>query len=496
MKILLCLLFAVAAISAFSLAPSYESGMIPCCLNINLDKTEYNPGDPVNITVMESDNIANSSGEVSITIYDVTYGQGNEKTVYQDKKSFENGKAEFEFKAPQSPDRYIYLVTAQSQHITKSKLFFTKKDASKIVISDVKVLTPKVMQGEQLKLEVKVLDGLGNKIHGLRVIGLGEIPEISCADKIPIYPDLSPTNSNQPMYWTDGTVNGTILIMPYAKPGSYDLTLRAGSEIDGYQTSNATIHYEVTENPDKPTPFSVIHAPLGVDYDKNKFFAGQPIRVHSFTAYDDCGDIIPNVPITAEMKRYDFQKSTYIQTLQTKNVTSDKNGTFSVTFDPVGLRAGDYTVLVTSHYPGVNETFGIADHHNKKNFTISELGKNFTVSVDGWDFIPLNAAFDRQDKKLTLDLDSSDSFRRVDFTVPNELLDGKFTVLVNGQERDGDIQKHQGYTSFSPWPGQENHTAIEVIGTTAIPEFPFAVPVLLISVVSVIVFYRIKFRMV
>lgn len=33
-----------------------------------------------------------------------------------------------------------------------------------------------------------------------------------------------------------------------------------------------------------------------------------------------------------------------------------------------------------------------------------------------------------------------------------------------------------------------------VLGNTKSPEFPFAIPVLMISIVSVIVFYKIKFR--
>ncbi|MDE2590052.1 MAG: hypothetical protein KGL95_10360, partial [Patescibacteria group bacterium] len=172
----------------------------------------------------------------------------------------------------------------------------------------------------------------------------------------------------------------------------------------------------------------------------------------------------------------------------------DKNGTFTFSFSPVGLRAGYYEAVVYADYEGVKDNRGSPDMENVKNFTISELGKQFNVTVNGWYFIPLNVTFDRENKKLTLDLDSSDSFRHVDFTIPNELLDGNFTVFVNGQERDGSIQKHQGYTSFSPWPGQDNHTTIVIVGTTAIPEFPFAIPVLLIGTTSLIVIYKMKIR--
>lgn len=497
MRIILALAAVAVLVTCTSVGISYESGYYPdTFVNLSLDKTEYNPGDTVKVTVTASQNLAITGGNVSLAVYDVTFGNGNKTIVYQDQKPVANGGADFMFKAPMSSDRYIYLATAQYQGITNSTLFFTREGASRIVISDVKVFTQEVKQGTPLRFGAKVFDGLDNKIHNLRVWVQSNIPSVHCPDQNQgIGDNLGPDVSNQDSYWKDGTIYGYEVISPYAKPGSYNLTLTAGGETDGYQAATTTIPYEITENPDKSTPFSVMHTPIEADYDKDMFFTEQPIRIHSFTAYGSCGDRIPNVPITAEIERYDSQKARYVQTLEIKNTTSDSNGDFSILFDPVGLRTGHYDILVRPHYPGTNETLAAnIQYSNTKNFTISELGKNFTVSVDGWNFIPLNATFDRQHKTLTLGLDSSDSLRRVGFTIPSELLDGKFTVLVNGQERDGDIQMHQGYASFFPWPGEDNSTKIEVIGTTAIPEFPLVAPALLIGMISLILFYRISFR--
>lgn len=36
-------------------------------------------------------------------------------------------------------------------------------------------------------------------------------------------------------------------------------------------------------------------------------------------------------------------------------------------------------------------------------------------------------------------------------------------------------------------------TKVEIIGDNKIPEFPLAIPVMLIGIISVIVFYRVKF---
>ncbi|MDE1763879.1 MAG: hypothetical protein KGH88_06510 [Thaumarchaeota archaeon] len=489
--VIISISFLVAFISSYD--NSYGDEWSPCCIHVTLDKTEYNPGDTVKINAMATDYLANSNDTVSVKIYDVTFGPDYENMLYQDNETFSQGRATFEYQAPQSSDRYRYLVDVESGGLKTVSLFFTKKDASKIVISDFHLLTPTVKQGDSLKLEAKIVDGLGNQIHYLWVSATAEIPESNSRTELYTEADLSPTESMQPNYWTNGTINGTINVGLTAKPGTYNLVLVAKDTTDSYSSTNVTIPYQVVENPDKPTPGSVL-GPVGFSLDKTKFFTQQPIEVRGITAYDNYGDAIPNVPLKGEIIRYDIQNNRLLQILQQQETTSDKNGTFTFSFSPVGLRAGYYEAVVYADYEGVKDNRGSPDMENVKNFTISELGKQFNVTVDGWYFIPLNATFDRENKKLTLDLDSSDSFRRVDFTIPNELLDGNFTVIVNGQERDGGIQKHLGYTSFSPWPGQDNHTTIVVVGTSAIPEFPYAIPILLASLASFIVFYRIKFQ--
>lgn len=464
----------------------------PCCIESNLDKTEYNPGDIAKITIIGTGEYTNPNGVISIKITDVTFGPEHANVVYQVQKILQDGKAEIEYKTPQSTDRYRYLLTVESPVGVESKIFFTKKDASKIVISDVKILTPKVKQGEQIKLEAKIVDGVGNQIHYLRVSAFNQIPQQSCPEQIiGISGDLSPSYSNQPNYWMNKTINGTISVPNTAKPGIYDLTLNLFGDIEGYSSTQTTIRYEIIENTEKPAPFSVINLPLKVDFG-TKFFTEQPISVTGFTAYDGCGAIIPDVPLKAEIKRYDLKKSAYIETLQTREIFSDKNGTFHVSFDPIGIRAGYYSLLLTSTYQGVNFTASVETPHNIKNFTIFEQGKKFTVTVDGWYFIPLNVTFDKENKKLDIYLDTSDSFRRADFKIPSDLVSGKFTVLADDKETDVAIQRHDGYSEFSPWPGMDNHTTIEIIGTDAIPEFPNVILILSIGIFSLIVFYRMK----
>lgn len=495
MKTLHLSIIVISVSVIFILYPSqsYGSGYYPCCIESNLDKTEYNPGDTAKITVTGTGNYDNSNGEITVKISDVTFGPDYTNVVYQTQKTLQNGKAELEYKTPQSSDRYRYLLTVESPAGVESKMFFTKKDASKIIISDVKLLAPKVKQGEQIKLEARIVDGVGNPIHYLRVSANSQVPTQNCPDQeAGVGGDMSPLYSIQPRYWSEGIINGTIPVSDTAKPGTYDLVIGIGSNIAGYSSTQTTTQFQIieTDHRDKPYALFGIFSP----HFGSGFMTQSTINITGTTNYNQCGPALPHVSVKAEIKRYDMQKSTHIETLKTKETVSDENGIFHISFDPIGLRTGYYTIILTATYQGIHDTRGSEMPHNIKNFIISTEGKNFTVMVDSWYFIPLNATFDKENKKLTLDLNTSDSFRRVDFTIPSELLDGKFTVLVNGQERDGVIRNYDGYSSFSPWPSEDNHTTIEIIGTSAIPEFPLYQDVFVISIMSMILFYKIKFR--
>jgi hypothetical protein len=477
----------------FDAQTAFGGGWYPCCIEFNLDKTEYNPGDTVIITVRADQEYENSNENVRVKISDVTFGPDYANVVYQEQKTIEDGKAIFEYKTPQSSDKYRYLLTMESPTGVQSKMFFTKKDASKIILSDVRLLTPKVKQGEAIQLEARIVDGVGNPIHYLRVSTNSQVPQQNCDDQLSgVGRDLSPLFSIQPKYWSAGIINGTIPVINTAKPGTYDLDIYASGDIDGFSSAQATIQFEITEGVHKDPPYTVF-APIKYDFGPG-FMTEKAINFTAKTAYNGCGPLLPNVPIKAEIKRYNLQKGQWMETLATKQVVSDENGIYNVSFDPIGLRAGYYSVLLTSNYQGVEQTVGFQTPNNIKNFTISEEGKEFIVTVDGWYFIPLDIVFDKENKKLSLDLDTSDPFRRVAFTVPNELLDGKFTVLVNGQERDANAQKYEGYTSFSPWPGEDNHTTIEIIGTSAVPEFPVTGIILVASMVTILMITRTKWN--
>lgn len=94
-----------------------------------------------------------------------------------------------------------------------------------------------------------------------------------------------------------------------------------------------------------------------------------------------------------------------------------------------------------------------------------------------------------------------------DIQIPRNLLDSKmgqsdvpFTVMVDGNMTQ--IQEIETTNTIRtihiPLRGglyyQDNDGEIVITGTTTVPEFPFAIPILLIGITSLIIFYKIKIR--
>lgn len=487
-------LFLLAALT-ITVGSAYASGGAPCCIGFHLDKTEYTPGDIVTISVMADQFYAHSNELVIIKISDVTFGPDHTQVVYKEQKSLQDGKVEFEYKSPQSSDRYRYLVTLESPLGTDSKMFFTKKDASKIIISDVKLLTPKVSQGDQLKLEARIVDGASNPLHYLRVSADSQVPQQSCPQKLAgVGASLSPLESIQPDYWSKGIISMTIPVINTATPGTYDLVLSAGGDIEGFSYSRTTVKYEILESSPKDPPYTIF-APFNFEF-KPGFMTEQVIDFTSQTTYNGCGAPIPHVPIKAELKKYDIQSSQYIETIATENLVSDDNGYYHAHFEPIGVQAGYFSFILTADYPGITHGQGIESPHNTKNFTITEEGKEFVVETDTWYSIPLNVDFSKQEKKLTLDVDTSDTYRRISLKVPTSLLDGDFVIFENGVQRtDIEVSKRiKGYSAFD-FKANAGKTKIEIVGTSAVPEFgSVAALILAASLISVIGIYGMRFR--
>ena len=493
MKTIFLIIFGLGIGSLFFIhfTDSYSGARYPCCVEWALDKTEYDPGDIVKVIVTVTDELKDSNEYVTIKINEVTFGPDFSELVFEKTKLLNDENLIFEYKIPENvSEKYRYLVSVSSPARDDSEMFFTKKDASKIIISDIQTSNSVVKQGDSISIKAKVVDGVGNPSHYLSISASDNIPHQNCnSDEhgwAGAHTVLSPLRTIQPEYWSSGIISGDIKIKDTAKPGTYNFILYAGGTEDGYQNIEKTFPVEILEYDGPRDPPYTVFSPFEYNFG-NEFLTEQPIEITAYTAYNGCGPTISNIPIKAEFLRYDLKNHQWMETIKTKETMSDENGEYNFYFEPIGMRPGYYTIQLTSTYQGIENTIGSQPPSNIKNFTIVEEGKKFVIPVDGNYFIPQNVTFDKENKTLTLELDTDEPFRQVEFSIPTELLDGDFVVYVNGIERDGNIKKYDGYTRFSPWPGEDDHTIIEVIGTSAIPEFQTVVMfVLLLSMLPVI----------
>ncbi|MCA9820703.1 MAG: PEFG-CTERM sorting domain-containing protein [Nitrosarchaeum sp.] len=472
----------------------FAAARYPCCIEWSLDKTEYMAGDTVIIDVKASGDLEDSEESVTVTISEVTYGPDYSNIVFEESRKLQEENLVFKYKIPEKDsDRYRYLVSVDTPAQDEPKMFFTKRDASKIAVSDLNVFNPVVMQGEPVKFQAKVVDGVGNPSHYISMSAFADIPHENCRSGwAGTHVHVSPLYSIQPDYWSAGILTGELVFKDTAKPGKYTISLHASGTEDGYELAERSFTIEILQNNKTREPLYTVFAPRETDFGSG-FPTEQPIEVTGKTAYNGCGTTLPNVPITAEIKRYDLQHRRWMETLVTQESMSDENGEYYFHFDPLGLRPGYYEIQLTPEYEGIEQTVGTVFPNNIKNFTIIEEGKKFQIPVDGYYFIPEKIVFDKERKTLTIDLDTAEPFRQVGFSIPSELLDGDFTVFVNGIERDGNIRKTDGYTHFSPWPGEDDHTTIQVVGTTAIPEFQTVATMILAASILPIMLLRKKF---
>ena len=116
----------------------------------------------------------------------------------------------------------------------------------------------------------------------------------------------------------------------------------------------------------------------------------------------------------------------------------------------------------------------------------------------------INVTADVGFKSLTILVNTTND-GSITVVIPRTLLDSKagnsgpdnilpFVVTRNGTPVS--FQESENNTSRTitiPWSGSGTQS-LKISGTLTVPEFPIAVPVMLIGIISTIVFYRIKFR--
>ncbi len=217
-----------------------------------------------------------------------------------------------------------------------------------------------------------------------------------------------------------------------------------------------------------------------------KFVLNNPITISLKTVTPQPHTILPNRPVNITL--YGSDGNVVEQRIE----QTDADGKITYTFTPT--KVGHYKTLISTEYPGVKDTHymkypvGIRD-----NFTIVAEGKQFQIKVGGPWYSSTqikNLEFNQQEKRLSMEIDKTDRVTRLDINIPYELLDGGYTVFTNGKQIRTDVGNSE--TSAVVYvPVDDTVTNIDVVGTTAIPEFP--VVIMVISIAIGIILYVTRF---
>ncbi len=179
--------------------------------------------------------------------------------------------------------------------------------------------------------------------------------------------------------------------------------------------------------------------------------------------------------------------------LESIQTSSDENGMFREELTLDDRNICDYEVVLQSEYKGFEQTQEINFRMtNTKTFDVLWQDENIPVTVDSSCSIPLSMDFDQPNKKMVVEADTDDEQKFFTIEFPYRLLNGELAVLVNGETNDyvSIHKQHDGYSIKIR--ADSAHTTVEVIGTTAIPEFETIVMMILAASIIPIILTRNK----
>ena len=187
----------------------------------------------------------------------------------------------------------------------------------------------------------------------------------------------------------------------------------------------------------------------------------------------------------------DWQNLTLYQNIPDQNVVAHWGEQREVDFTLTGIEP---TKLLTS---GIN----LSIYGKSANFSLPAKVLLLTAQKDNKSYdieIATNSTvkgswIDEQNGSLMVSLDPIEGTRGVmSITLPDDLVNVQ-RVLLDGKPTVASINHNGTHTSISLTYDQ-NFNNLELVGGTLSPEFPFAVPVFLAGLVSVMVIYRMRLR--
>jgi len=144
-------------------------------------------------------------------------------------------------------------------------------------------------------------------------------------------------------------------------------------------------------------------------------------------------------------------------------------------------------VFLPPAYGAISEKTGL-----KKDFTIETSGYDFEVDTVS-NFNIQDVQFNRDDKKLTFNINSELVSNFAEIQIPVNLINGNLTVFINGHEIFPEIRKNDKISFIVlEFEGSGTNT-LEIIGTTYLPEFSSVAIIVMGTAFTIITLSR-KFR--
>lgn len=257
--------FFLSFFSAQSFQTNSNATVTPIPVETSLDKSVYEPGDRVTLTVK------NQFIEGQHLRIEVVKGV-TETRIFYTLQEITGNTTTVAFDLPAADSFYQYLVRVDvigpdaSLSGSSVAMIFTRENASKVDVSNLSVDKENVRPGEPVHVEFQVKDGLGNDIPwATPSIGLCSA-DAEKPNYVIVTPDnAAELNSDCIQYYADISSATDLFdinlgVLNSVPPGQYKLTIWANplfSGNGGFEAARQTVDLEVSGepvNPDMPVP--------------------------------------------------------------------------------------------------------------------------------------------------------------------------------------------------------------------------------------------------
>lgn len=176
---------------------------------------------------------------------------------------------------------------------------------------------------------------------------------------------------------------------------------------------------------------------------------------------------------TASILVYGIDKDGSKNMREAFQLTSDSDGMIRQELNLNDRNFCEYDVVIKSEYNGFEQTEAI-DYHitNTETFYFSWEDEKIPVTIEGKCSVSQSMSFSQPNKTMTVKVDTFDAKKQFEIHFPHRLLDGELAVLVNGEidEDVWSVEKRLDEAIVNVG-ATSDFTTVEIIGTSAIPEF-------------------------